>query len=110
MCRPTALDFGKEVRVNTLPRHLKEQQKMVTLTETELATRWSMTTKTLYRWRTQNQGPKYMKLGKKILYPLAAVETYENQITVDVEAPTDSIVRDELAVKSFSLLMPRAVF
>ena len=45
---------------------------MVTLTETELATRWSMTTKTLYRWRTQNQGPNYMKLGKKILYPLAS--------------------------------------
>ena len=42
---------------------------MISLTETELATRWSMTTKTLYRWRTQNQGPKYMKLGKKILYP-----------------------------------------
>jgi hypothetical protein len=37
------------------------------------------------------------------------VETYENQITVDVEAPTDSIVRDDLAVKRFSLPMPRAV-
>jgi predicted DNA-binding transcriptional regulator AlpA len=55
-----------------------------TLTETELATRWSMTTKTLYRWRTQNQGPKYLKLGKRILYPLEAVEQYEEQITVDV--------------------------
>lgn len=82
---------------------------MVTLTETELATRWSMTTKTLYRWRTQNQGPKYMKLGKKILYPLAAVEAYENQITVDVEAPADTIVRDDPSGKRFSLLMPRAV-
>lgn len=57
---------------------------MTTLTETELATRWSMTTKTLYRWRTQNRGPKYMKLGKRILYPLTSVEEYENLITVDV--------------------------
>lgn len=82
---------------------------MISLTETELATRWSMTTKTLYRWRTQNQGPNYMKLGKKILYPLAAVEAYENQITVDVEAPAGAIVSDDPAGKRFSLLMPRAV-
>jgi predicted DNA-binding transcriptional regulator AlpA len=61
-----------------------EQQQMTTLTDTELATRWGMTTKTLYRWRTQNRGPRYLKLGKKILYPLTAVEEYEKQITVDV--------------------------
>ncbi len=53
---------------------------MTTLTDTELATRWGMTTKTLYRWRTQNRGPRYLKLGKKILYPLTAVEEYEKQL------------------------------
>jgi hypothetical protein len=28
--------------------------------------------------------PKYLKLGKRILYPLTAVEEYENLLTVDV--------------------------
>ena len=81
---------------------------MTTLTETELATRWSMTTKTLYRWRTQNRGPKYMKLGKRILYPLTAVESYENQIMVDVEAVTSTWSNDSSG-KRFRLLMPRSI-
>jgi predicted DNA-binding transcriptional regulator AlpA len=79
-----------------------------TLTETELATRWSMTTKTLYRWRTQNRGPKYMKLGKRILYPITAVESYENQIMVDVEAVT-SIWSHDSSGKRFRLLIPRSI-
>lgn len=51
-----------------------------TLNEIELAARWGMSPKTLQRWRTLNVGPEYLKLGKKIMYPLADVEDYENLI------------------------------
>lgn len=51
-----------------------------TLNEIELAARWGMSPKTLQRWRAQNVGPEYLKLGKKIMYPLADVENYENLI------------------------------
>ena len=51
-----------------------------TLNEIELAARWGMSPKTLQRWRTQNVGPEYLKLGKKIMYPLADVEDYEKLI------------------------------
>ncbi len=51
-----------------------------TLNEVELAARWGMSPKTLQRWRTQNVGPEYLKLGKKIMYPLGDVEDYENLI------------------------------
>lgn len=51
-----------------------------TLNEIELAARWGMSPKTLQRWRTQNVGPEYLKLGKKVMYPLADVEDYEKLI------------------------------
>ena len=51
-----------------------------TLNEIELAARWGMSPKTLQRWRAQNVGPGYLKLGKKIMYPLADVEDYEKLI------------------------------
>jgi len=48
-----------------------------TLTEAELAARWSICPKTLQRWRAEQCGPKYLKLGRKVQYTLAAVENYE---------------------------------
>lgn len=49
-----------------------------TLTETELAARWSVSPKTLQRWRALQLGPEYLKIGMKIQYTLAAIENYEN--------------------------------
>jgi hypothetical protein len=49
----------------------------VTLTETDLASRWCMSIKTLQRWRMQQTGPEYLKLGKQVRYPLEAVAEYE---------------------------------
>ncbi len=54
------------------------------LTETDLAARWSMSPKTLQRWRTQQIGPAYLKFGKQVRYPVAAVEEYENLIRTNV--------------------------
>ena len=55
-----------------------------TLTEIELAARWSMSPKTLQRWRTTRFGPAYLKLGKKIQYQVSAIESYENQVRTNV--------------------------
>lgn len=43
-----------------------------------------MSPKTLQRWRSTHRGPEYLKLGKKIQYPLAAIEDYENQIRTNI--------------------------
>jgi len=53
---------------------------MINLTDEDLADRWKTSKKTLYRLRAQNRGPKYLKISKKILYPLTAVEEYEKQL------------------------------
>ena len=55
-----------------------------TLTELELAMRWTMSPKTLQCWRATNRGPEYLKLGKKIQYPLAVIENYENQARTNI--------------------------
>jgi predicted DNA-binding transcriptional regulator AlpA len=47
------------------------------LSETELAQRWGVSPKTLQRWRTEGRGPKYLKLSKRVTYPLEAITEYE---------------------------------
>lgn len=49
------------------------------LTIEELVARWKGTVakKTLANWRVQGRGPKFVKAGKAVLYPLSAVEKYE---------------------------------
>ncbi len=55
---------------NTSPRQV--------LSEADLASRWDMSPKTLQRWRMEGRGPHYLKLGKRVNYPLKAVIAFEN--------------------------------
>ena len=52
--------------------------KQLVLTEADLASRWAMSPKTLQRWRMTGTGPTYLKLGKRVSYPLNAVIAFEN--------------------------------
>jgi predicted DNA-binding transcriptional regulator AlpA len=49
------------------------------LSETELAQRWGISPKTLQRWRTEGRGPKYLKLSKRVTYPLESITEYERR-------------------------------
>lgn len=53
------------------------------LTATELAERWRSVKGTLNNQRAQGKGPPFVKLGGKVLYPIAEIEKYEqaNKIT-----------------------------
>lgn len=44
------------------------------LSAPELAARWSMSAKTLERWRATGFGPLFAKISKKVLYPLDGPE------------------------------------
>lgn len=57
---------------------------VIHLTPVELALRWRMTDKdgkpqtgTLKNWRSTGDGPRYVKLGRRVLYPLPEVEAHE---------------------------------
>ena len=43
----------------------------------DLASRWQMSERTLERWRSQHQGPPFLKLGGRIAYRLLDIETFE---------------------------------
>lgn len=49
------------------------------LTPSQLVTRWNgaVTTGTLSNWRSQQRGPTFVKFGRSVRYPIAAVMEYE---------------------------------
>lgn len=51
----------------------------VFLTPREVAARYggSINVRTLANWRCQNLGPRYTKIGGRVLYPLAEVKRWE---------------------------------
>ncbi len=62
-------DHGYDVRV----RHLNQS---------ELADRWNLSPRTLERWRWLGEGPRFLKLGGRVLYRLEDVEAFESTNTV----------------------------
>ena len=55
------------------------------LNQVQLARRWSLSPRTLERWRWLRQGPQYLKIGGRIVYRLDDIEAYE---VAQVHAPT----------------------
>lgn len=47
------------------------------LSEIALAARWGISPKTLQRWRSKKCGPPYLKLSKRVTYPIQDVIAYE---------------------------------
>lgn len=55
------------------------------LNQVELSRRWSISPRTLERWRWLRQGPQYLKIGGRVVYRLDDVEAYEAQ---QIHTPT----------------------
>ena len=49
------------------------------LNQTELSARWNLSPRTLERWRWLGEGPRYLKLGGRVLYRVEDVEVFEEQ-------------------------------
>jgi len=49
------------------------------LNQIELSRRWTISPRTLERWRWLGQGPRYLKIGGRVVYRLDDVEAYEAQ-------------------------------
>lgn len=47
------------------------------LNQIELARRWRISPRTLERWRWLSQGPRYLKIGGRVVYRLEDVEAFE---------------------------------
>ena len=53
--------------------------RRIFLTQSELASRYRVSPRTLERWRWLKTGPNYIKLGGKVVYALDDVEAYERR-------------------------------
>lgn len=49
------------------------------ITPETLAERWNITKTTLSQWRWNGRGPKYLKLGRRVMYRIQDVEEFEEQ-------------------------------
>lgn len=66
--------------MNTDLRHLNQVQ---------LSRRWSLSPRTLERWRWLKAGPQYLKIGGRVVYRLEDVEHFESaQLHLNVPAGT----------------------
>jgi hypothetical protein len=50
------------------------------LNQIDLARRWRVSPRTLERWRWLREGPRYLKLGGRVLYRVADIEEFERSI------------------------------
>jgi len=50
---------------------------MKKLTQKQLAERWQISHRTLEQWRWLGRGPKFLKIGARVLYDLDEIEAYE---------------------------------
>lgn len=53
------------------------------LTEAELAKRWRVTVRTLYRYRMQGMAPPNVGHGRKRLYRLSDIKAMENRSIIE---------------------------
>ena len=51
------------------------------LNEIELSRRWGISEKTLQQQRWKGTGPRYVKIGNRVRYPIDEVERYERDNT-----------------------------
>ena len=49
------------------------------LTPLALANRWSLNPNTLSQWRWNGRGPLYLKIGRRVLYRLEDVQSFEDK-------------------------------
>jgi hypothetical protein len=47
------------------------------LDQDELAERWLISPRTLEQWRWQGRGPRYLKIGGRVVYRLSDIEGFE---------------------------------
>jgi hypothetical protein len=62
------------------------------LDQRHLADRWLVSPRTLEQWRWQGRGPRFLKLGGRVVYPLNEVEAFETaNLHANTVAPLPAI-------------------
>ncbi|UUV05880.1 helix-turn-helix domain-containing protein [Ruegeria sp. YS9] len=61
---------------------------MAKITQEQLARRWHLSPRTLEQWRWLGKGPRFLKIGSRVLYDETEIEAYENaQVCKNTNGP-----------------------
>lgn len=61
------------------------------ITQEQLAERWHLSPRTLEQWRWLGKGPKFLKIGARVLYREADVDAWETeQVCQNTSGPLPS--------------------
>jgi hypothetical protein len=66
-----------------------EKDQVRHLNQVQVARRWSLSPRTLERWRWLKQGPRYLKLGGRAVYRLEDIEAFEAEQVRTASASTN---------------------
>jgi hypothetical protein len=69
---------------NAPPNAPKAERPVRHLNQIDLSRRWSISPRTLERWRWLKTGPRYLKIGGRVVYRLEDVEAFEARRTKDI--------------------------
>ena len=67
--------------------------KAICMNQLELAVRWKISHRTLERWRWTGEGPKFLKVGGRVVYRLSDIEEYEQTIVRSSTSDTGDVQR-----------------
>ena len=67
--------------MNAAPTKAPDEVEYLTPEEVSARFRGRVSVRTLSNWRCLGTGPKYRKIGGRILYPLSEIEAYEQSRT-----------------------------
>jgi Helix-turn-helix domain len=48
------------------------------LDQKQLAERWLISQRTLEQWRWQGRGPRYLKIGRRVIYRMSDIDAFES--------------------------------
>ena len=65
------------------------------LDQRRLADRWLISARTLEQWRWQGKGPRYLKIGGRVVYRLSDIEAFEAaSLHANTIGPIDEVTEE----------------
>jgi hypothetical protein len=58
---------------------MEEEKRVMNLLPREAAERLRVSVGTLANWRTAGEGPKFLKFGRRVLYPVPELDAFEQK-------------------------------
>lgn len=66
------------------------------LDQNSLATRWLISPRTLEQWRWQGRGPRFLKIGGRVVYRLRDIEAFEAEnLHANTVGPLGEVLDDK---------------